>query len=155
GRHIAWRRWAFFDAENRLTGHAIQNENPTRFACLRQRGDLLPILYHFEEAWRRGKVIVPEFMMDRLEIPLELSAFGIERRRGIAVQGVARPVAPVVVRSRLADRKVHDAALLVDGEPEGPDVVSGAVLPTLECPCFVARFALARNCMKFPKLLSG
>src|SRR5206468_9528176 len=60
----------------------------------------------------------------------------------------------VHVRAGTADRLIHDSAFLIKRQRECPNVVAGAILPAVEAPSFGSGFAIARDGMKFPKLLT-
>src|SRR3989442_1146638 len=155
GRHIASRDRLFFDTEYGLSSEAIKDEYPAHFACLRESRDLLSILHNFEKTWGRRKVVVPNFVMYRLEIPLELSGFGVDRDDRVAEQIITRPIATIHIRAGAAYREVNKAALFIDSESKGPNVVAGPIFPTVESPGLISRLSFARDRMELPELFSG
>src|SRR6185503_17122342 len=87
--------------------------------------------------------------------PLHFPGFSVQGDNGIAEQIVARAIAAIEVGSRFADRKIEDAPLFVDGQSERPDVVAGAVFPTVVQPRFVAWLTRSRYRVELPYLLTG
>ena len=58
-----------------------------------------------------GKSFVPQVVMHRLEIPLQLASVGLEGNQRVAVEIVAEPItAPVVVRTRRLDGDIEKPA---------------------------------------------
>ena len=121
----------FIDAVHRCAVLAIQDEHETGFADLCERGNCLSIFFYIDQAGRGRQVVVPQLVADVLEVPLQFARLRVERNRCVAEEVIAGPIAAVVIHARTADRHVDDAALLVDGQSERPDVVARAVFPTI------------------------
>ena len=63
---------------------------------------------------RRREVPVPETVVDRLEVPLDLSGVGVEAHDRLRKQVGARPLAAVIVAARRRGRQVEQPARLVE-----------------------------------------
>ena len=124
------------------------------FPTCASAGIVLPSFLMSIETGRGRQVVVPHLVADVLEVPLQLARLRVERDRRVAEQVVAGPIAAVVVHARTADRHVDEAALLVDGQRERPDVVAGAILPAVVAPRVVADFAGQGNGVEVPHLLA-
>ena len=69
---------------------------------------------HGKQLGRGGVVVVPDVVMDHLEVPQALAGARIEREQAIAEQIRAGAIRAVEVVLRAGGRGVDDAALLVD-----------------------------------------
>src|SRR5262249_33690171 len=105
-------------------------------AGLRQSRNFPSILHDFEKTRTRREVVIPQLMMNCLEVPPDLSCFDIEGDGGVAVQIVAWPVTTVCIRAGAAHGKINDAAILIGGEGERPNIIAGPISPTVESPGF-------------------
>src|SRR5262249_31184860 len=94
-------------------------------------------------------------MMNRLEMPFDLSSHRIDGNNGIAIKIVARPVAAPVVAGGRSKRHVESAGLFVEGHIPAPDVHAASVFPTVIQPCFMTWFPGQRHRMEFPQLCAG
>ncbi len=63
----------FLDAEDGGAVLTIQNKHVGMLANLSERRDRLPVSSDVEQAGRRGKVVVPQFVVNVLKIPLQLA----------------------------------------------------------------------------------
>src|SRR5207249_1435709 len=100
---------------------------------------------------RAGIIIVPQIVVNGLELPYPLPGPRIERQRAVCRQVVTGPIAAIVVRRARAGCAVHDPALLIDREP-APGIRAAAPQPAIALPAFVKRLAGARNGMEAPDL---
>ena len=104
---------------------------------------------------RRRQIVVPQIMMDILEIPLTHTCPNIDRYRRVAKEIVARAVATIKVRTRTAHWYVDKASLLIHGKSERPHVVANAVPPALTLPRLISKVTFLRYRVKFPAQCSG
>src|SRR5262249_9191876 len=84
--HVAGRNRTLFDAEDRLARCAIQDKE---IAALRSRGDgrnRAAVAMHIEQNRRRGDVVIPEVVMNRLEMPDHLPGRGLQSDDGVRVE---------------------------------------------------------------------
>ena len=93
---------------------------------------------------RGGQVVVPQAVMDDLEVPLPLPGQRVETDDRFGEQIRAGPPRAVVVVARRADRQIQQAARLVERHRR-PDVGVAGELPRLVLPGLVAELARARN----------
>ena len=98
------------------------------------------------------QVVVPEAVVNRLEVPEKRSRARVHREQRLGVEVVAEPVPSVVVVARSADAEVEHASLLVDDHGRPRIGVSchffGAVLP-----CLVPGLPLLRDQVEVPDSL--
>ena len=113
-------------------------------------GIFLPFTVMSSSTARRRIIVIPQIVMDGLEIPLELSGLRIHGHQAVAEKIRARPVAAVVVGSRPIDSHIKDAALRVGSHGPSPDIGSGTVLPAVVQPGLMTHFARPRHGVKIP-----
>src|SRR4051794_25014719 len=109
---------------------------------------------NIDQSGRRLRVVVPDIVMDRLEIPQQLSAGSVCRDNGRAEQVVSRPVCADAVVVGSSEGHVEDASLLIDGHIS-PDIHAGTLLPTVAAPGVVACFSRAGHRVESPHQFSG
>ena len=97
-------------------------------------------------------VVIPDIVMNHLEMPEALAGAGIERKQAIAEQIGALSVGAVEVVFGTADGNVDDAALLIDGE-FAPGVCAADRFPGIFRPGVVSEFAGMRNGVEDPDQL--
>src|SRR5262249_25732315 len=108
--------------------------------------------------WRQ--VVVPQLVMDGLEIPLQFSRGRVHCDQRVSEEIVAGPISAVEIRSWPAHRQIENATFFINSQREGPHVVSGA-LPCAGLdrfgfePGFGPRLFAAGQCVKSPKLFAG
>ena len=105
-------------------GSPVTRSKMNTSAHLRHHGDRgnRPAVALDVDQRRSGRhIVVPEVVVDKLLVPLQLAGGRIERDQRVAVQVRALTIAAVVVGRRRTERRVDDTALDVDGE-ERPDV---------------------------------
>ncbi len=130
-RHVPRGHRLLLDPVHGLTRLAIQNEHERGLADLRECGNPLAVSFNLEQTGRRWEVVVPELVVDVLEIPRQLAGPDIDGDGRVPEEVVAGAVAAVEVRARPAHRHVDEAPRLVDGEGECPDVVPDAIAPAV------------------------
>ena len=153
-RHRALLDRALFDRPHRLAGLAIEHEHEALLGRLRDRRDLLAVDGDVDQDRRARDVVVPDRMVDELEVPDALAGLQIDGDEALGEQVVAGPMAAEVVAGRDLDRQVRDAELLVDGDLRPHAGVAG-VLPRLLEPRVVAELAGLRNGVEDPQPLAG
>ena len=119
--NVAGRCRALHDREHGLARLAIEHEHEAVFRCLRHGVDRLAVPLDRHEHGRRREVVVPEIVVNRLEVPDPLPGGGVHRDHRVGEQVVPEAIAAVEVRARRADRQEHQASLEV-GRDGGPDV---------------------------------
>src|SRR6267143_1809771 len=108
------RHRPLLDADQRCAVRAIQDVDPAGPARF---GDALagPAVDHgIEEHDRTGRVVVPDVVMDLLEVPHVLAGLRLQRDHRRAVQVVAFPHRPVVIGPAVAGREVEEAELRIE-----------------------------------------
>ena len=119
----------------------------------RNRLDLLAVDRDVDQVRRRGQIVVPDAVVDRLEVPDDLAVAGIEADDRLRVDVVTVPVAAVVIVGRRAERQVDVAELLV-GAHHRPDVRVAHLPPGLVLPGLDVGLALTRHGVERPLQLS-
>ena len=99
--------------------------------------------------------MVPDIVMDCLEVPLVLSGQHIQRDDRIAEKICALSVAAVIAGHRRRERHVQHPALLVEREIERPGVRPAAVLPAVVFPGVMPKLARLRHRAEFPDFCAG
>src|SRR5215472_18611617 len=97
GNIALWYR-AFFNSENGLACVAIENEHQRALIHCDEGRNCLPFLLDGHEGWAGWKVLVPQSVVDRLEIPLQIARVGVNSDHRIAKQTVSGAIAAVIVR---------------------------------------------------------
>ena len=151
---VALRHWPFFNRPERSTRDAVEDVEKTGLARQGDGVDALAVVADGHQLRRRHVVVIPQVVMDRLEVPEPLSRARIERDQAVREEVLAEPIATIEVVGRRSGRHVHDPALVVDRE--GAPVVGAAdVLVRLLRPRVVAELSRPRNCMELPDLPAG
>src|ERR1035441_9150386 len=65
---VAFRNWALLDAEHGFPGVAVENEHKARLADGDQCGNYLSVLLDVDETRPWWQILIPQVMMDCLEI---------------------------------------------------------------------------------------
>ena len=114
--------------QKRLAGRAIEHEDVAQLRRLRERGHAPAGPGKVEQHRLRGDVVVPDVVMDGLEVPAGLTGRSVERDDGARVVVEAVPVAAVVVRRSVSGRHVDQAEFGVEGQNR-PGVGRSASVP--------------------------
>jgi len=120
----------------------------------RHRLDLPPVDHQVDQQRRRRRVVVPDAVVDELEVPDDLAGPGVETDDALRIQVVPEPVAAVIVVGRRAGRDVDIAQLRIGAE-QPPSIGGAGVAPRLVLPGLVPRLARLGNRMKLPQLAAG
>ena len=142
-----------FDADQWLTVGPVEQVG---HACLAGMGQSLAhhaVEGDVEEHWRVGVVVVPDLVVDLLEVPAVLAGLGVERHDRGREQVVAAAHATVRVRPRVTGRQVDHVQLGVERRvhPTG----ASAELPGISFPGLVAKLARCGRDEEFPGYLAG
>ena len=149
----ALRHLPFLHLEERLARLAMENEDESRLRHLRHRGNRLPVALHVDEHRRGGQVVVPDVVMDRLEVPAVRARAAVEGHHAVAVEVRPLAVAPVEVVGGRGQGKEDETALLVHAQ-ERPRVRSSPVPPGVGLPGLVAGLARPGHGVEAPKHLA-
>src|SRR4029453_17975278 len=115
------RRLAVLDREERRAGSAIEHEHLSELRHLRDGINRSAVALHGDEAGRRGKIPVPDIVLEALEVPEPLSGARVKGEHAIRKQVVAMPCRSEEIDRRGSRGGEHHAELLIDGDP-GPGV---------------------------------
>ena len=152
-RHIAFRDRTFFDRPDRLPGDAIEHVKKRLLGGLRHRFDRAAVDDDVGEDRRVGDVVVPDAVMDQLEMPLALAGLQIDRHEALAEEAGARPIRAEVVTGGKFDGQIGDAELFVDADLS-PRAGIARVRPRVVQPGVVPEFARPRDRVKDPEPLA-
>ena len=146
-RNLAGRHRPFDDFENRFAGFPIQQK---QVAGLGGEGHGRRTVLQLEQARRRRRVVIPQVMMNRLEMPDVFAGMQIHGNDGIGVQVVSRPVAAPGEGNRRGERQKDHGAFRVGSEIEGPGIGAQPPAPTVAGPGRIGRIARLRDRGKLP-----
>ena len=152
--HVARRHRPLFYGPDRLAGHPVEHIGERLLARLGDRLDLASVDGDVDQIACRRKVVVPEPVMDRLEMPDALAGLGVDADDALGEQVVPMPHPAVPVVGRRAGREIDVAELLVDGH-RSPDVRVSAVAPRLVLPGIRPELVALRNGVEDPLHLAG
>ena len=96
--------------------------------------------------------MVPEIVMDGLEVPLVLARLHVHRDHRVAEQVRALPVSAIGTRDRRRQRQIEQPAPLVEREVEGPRVGAEAPFPAVAIPRVMTDVARLRDGVELPQL---
>ena len=94
--------------------------------------------------------MVPEIVMDRLEVPLVCAGLNIDCDHGVPKQIGALAVTSVIAANRRSQRQVQESSLLVECEIERPGIHAETVLPALAVPGVVTDRSRLGHRAEFP-----
>ena len=103
---------------------------------------------------RRGEVVVPEAVVNGLEVPAAFARLAVDRDQALREQVVAAAVAAVPVVGRRAGRQVGEAEFLV-GAHQAPDVRAAGDSPGLVLPGVRPVLAFPGHGVEGPELPAG
>src|SRR5437667_297910 len=107
-------RAAHLGADRRLAVRAIQDVDPAGPAGLGDALARLAVDHGIEEHDRAGRVVVPDVVVDLLEVPDVLAGLRLQRDHRRAEQVVALAHRAVVIRPAVAGREVEEAELRIE-----------------------------------------
>ena len=131
-----------------------QQRDPGGFVDHRRDLDRLAIDIDVHQERRRGHVIVPDFVMDELEVPFGLAGIQVHRHQAVAVKTIARALAAIKVRRRLFDRQISQIGHRVGSDLRPYTGVAGIFVGAVQ-PSLSAGLALLRNGAELPDALAG
>ena len=76
---VALGHRTLFDSENRPASLTIQDVEVARLRCESKRRNPASVLHDVEQSGRRWWIVIPQIVMDRLEVPFILSSLNIDR----------------------------------------------------------------------------
>jgi hypothetical protein len=148
------RHLALLDREDRLAVGAVQEVHPTGLAGLHERLHRLAADLRVEQDHRVGAVVVPDVVVDLLEVPAMLAGLGVDRDDRGGEQVVARAQVADVVRRGVPGREVQKAQLRVDGR-RLPDGSAAGLVGVVVRPALVSDLTGAGHGPEAPVHLAG
>lgn len=149
----ALRHGLLVDPEERLPRLPVEQVEPTGLARLRDARPQLAVDVHVEQHDRAGRVVVPDVVVDFLEVPPVLAGLRVERDDRASEEVVAGPFGAVQVRGCVSGGEVQEPEVRIDRGrlPDG----RAAVLPRVVVgrPRVVTDLARAGNRVEAPQLL--
>src|SRR5439155_17323167 len=103
---------ALLDRPERLAGYAVEHIEEAELGGLRDDVELLAVVPHGEQLRRGRQIVIPEIVVDDLEMPEALAGAEVEGEKRIAEQVRSDTVRAVKIVRRTAEREVADGALL-------------------------------------------
>ena len=98
---LAWKRGlrdrTFLDWKHGLPGLPLQDEQVSHFRRLDQGVDPSVVVPDRDQNGRTGEIVVPEVVVDRLEMPFQFPGRRIQREDAVGVEVLSDPVAAVMI----------------------------------------------------------
>ena len=142
-----------FDGPERLAGLALEDIDEPGLAGLRHDLDRFAVVPHGQQLRRGRVVVIPEIVVNDLEVPQPFARTRVEREQAIAKQVVPLAIAAVEIVCRRAGRYEDDAILLVERQI-APRVRTASVFVRIRRPRLVPVFARTRNRVTSRRVLS-
>src|SRR6185312_6921006 len=149
---IGLRNGSFFDRPQRLAGEPIEDEHRSELGALRHGLDRFAIVFDREEFRGDWQVVVPEVVVNDLEMPEALAGARVERQQRIAEEVVALAIGTIEVEAWSAERNERDAMFRVDGH-FAPTMDAANGLPRVGRPGVVTGFPGVRDRVELPDQL--
>ncbi len=118
-RNFALRHGTFVDRPDRFACDAIQHERVRLLGDLRDGLDVAAVHSDVDEDGRGGEIVVPQAMMQRLEMPHALPGLRVEADDALGEEIVSVSRAAVIVARRFFSRQIDVAEFFV-GAQERP-----------------------------------
>ena len=144
-RYQRRRHWEFYDRPHRLSGDTVEDVGEPLLGDLHDRPDRSPVYGDVHQVGRRRVIVVPQAVMDRLEVP-DAPA---ERHETLGEKVVTESVPAIPVVRGGAHGQIYVTQFLV-GAHQRPDVGIATVLPRPILPGLVAGFSRLRNRVESP-----
>src|SRR5215472_2038470 len=152
--NVALRNRLLDDRPNGLAGRAVEHIEKAVFAGLGHDIYVLPVLLDGGELRRSSLIVVPEIMVNHLEMPNALAGARVEREDTIAEQVVTLAIGAIEIVCGRAGGEIDEAALFVHRHIS-PGIVAAYVFPSVLWIRFVAEFAGVRHGVKLPYEFAG
>ncbi len=152
---LASRHRRLLDAEDRFARLPVQDEEVAGFRRHGEGVDRLAAALDVEEHRRRRRVVVPDVVVDGLEVPAVRAGPDVHRDHRVGKQVGAGPVTAVGERNRRSEGQEHEFPLVVDREVERPGVRAQPPAPTVALPGVVADLARLRHGVELPQPLTA
>src|SRR5689334_25159880 len=111
-------------------------------------------MFYRRELRRGCQIVIPEVMVNRLEVPEVFARPRIQSEKRIGVEIIARAVSAVKFVLCRCERKIDDTALYINCDL-APYIDAAHVFVRVRRPRIVSGFAGARNRMKDPDKFAG
>ena len=144
----------FLDRPYRFARLPVEDVEKRLLAGQHRRLDRATVDLDVAEDSRRGEVVVPEAVVNGLEVPAALACLAVDGDQALGEQVVAAAVAAVPVVRWRAGRQVGEAELLV-GAHQAPDVRAAGDAPGLVLPGVGSDLPLLRHGVEGPELPAG
>src|SRR5215472_8288195 len=102
-----------------------------------------------EKLWSGRVIVVPDIVMDHLEIPEQLAGASIKRQQAVTEEVGAATVSAVKVVLGTCRGHVDNSALHIHGDL-APTISTSHALPSVFRPGVVSELTRMRNCVKCP-----
>ena len=97
--NVAGRIWLRLEREKWFAGDAIEEIDETLFGSLRDGVDRFAVALHGEQYGGRGKIAVPDIVMDALKMPEAFSGAGVESDQAVGEEVVADAIGAVKIEA--------------------------------------------------------
>ena len=113
--HRALRHRPLLDWPNRLASDTIEDIGKAGFRDLGHGLDLTTIDFDIDEVRGGGDIVIPDAVMDGLEMPDPFAAFCVQHKQAFGEYVLAMTHATPVIVGRCGDRKIDQSQFIVGG----------------------------------------
>ena len=140
------------DRPHGLARHPVEDVHPPGLARLHHSLDPPSIDGDLPQARRTDGVVLPEIVVDHLEVPHSLTRRHVEDHEAVGEEVVTGAMTPIVRGRRSAERHVHVSELFVRTEA-APGTLVTRVPPGVVSPSVHAELTFLRHYMEGPEKL--
>src|SRR5262249_19286762 len=142
------------DGPERFAGYAVEHPNESGLRDLGHHIYFSVIMPHGEKLGSGRVVVIPNVVVDHLEIPKEFAGTGVKRKQAVAEEVGAATVSAVEVVLGAGGGHVDNPAPCVHRNL-APTIGPAHSFPRVMGPGVVSQFARMRDGMKSPGQLTG
>ena len=152
-RDFRFRYRTFLDRPDRLARYPVEGIGERLLCGLNDNGYFLAVDIDIQKDWSSWRVVIPDVVMDHLEMPDPLAGIHIQRDQAGAEQVVTRAETTVEVQCCTVRRDIDNAVFLVGGQWRPGGNVAGP-LPCIIFPGLVTVLAGTWQDIELPKELA-
>ena len=107
-----------------------------------------------QQIWRRGRVAIPEVVMNELIMPETFAGGGVEGEQAVGEKILSKAIAAPEIKRRRTGGNEHDAAFVIQCHAR-PTIRAATKFPSIGRPSLVTHLAGMRDGVKGPRLFAG
>ncbi len=148
-----WYRF-FLNTYDRLTGNAIQYINPAGLAGFSNCLARFTLVLHVKKNHRVGGIIVPEVMMNLLEVPAVFACSCINCHNGVGEEIVSLADGTIHIWTRISGGEINEIEFRIHGRRLPDSTAAKFVSHCVLRPGIVTKVTGAWNSVKGPELFT-